>query len=210
MQQIRWHGRGGQGAVTAARIFGLAAAVYGDWYAQSFPSFGMERRGAPVTAFTRLDERPIRDRSQIYNPDYVVVLDATLLESTDVFAGLATGGTVLINAGREVVTGRAPTGARVYYLDATRLAREVVGIPIVNTAMAAALAGVSGLLSLATVERAIADVLPAGLVEKNVAVARQAYALAKGLAVKGALARAGKEDDNGKLAELKGVVAGAD
>ncbi|MBC7325877.1 MAG: 2-oxoacid:acceptor oxidoreductase family protein, partial [Moorella sp. (in: Bacteria)] len=108
MQQIRWHGRGGQGAVTAARIFGLAAAVYGNWYAQSFPSFGTERRGAPVTAFTRLDERPIRDRSQVYAPDYVVVLDTTLLESTNVYAGLASGGTVLINTGHKVTTGPAP------------------------------------------------------------------------------------------------------
>ncbi|CEP69354.1 2-oxoacid:acceptor oxidoreductase, gamma subunit,pyruvate/2-ketoisovalerate [Moorella glycerini] len=191
MLQIRWHGRGGQGAVTAARIFGLAAALYGSRYAQSFPSFGTERRGAPVTAFTRLDEQPIRDRSQIYNPDYVVVLDATLLDSTDVFAGLATGGTVLINAGWEVVTSRVQAGARVYYLDATRLAREVLGVPIVNTAMVAALAGVSGLLSLEAVEKAIADVLPEGLAAKNISVARQAFALAKGLVEKEAVASAG-------------------
>ncbi|GEA13869.1 pyruvate ferredoxin oxidoreductase subunit gamma [Moorella sp. E308F] len=188
MLQIRWHGRGGQGAVTAARIFGLAAAVYGDWYAQSFPSFGTERRGAPVTAFTRLDDRPIRDRSQIYNPDYVVVLDATLLECTDVFAGLATGGTVLINADREKAAVRALDRARVYYLDATRLAREVLGVPIVNTTMVAALAGATGLLSLEAVEKAIAAVLPQGLAAQNIAVARQAYDLAKVLGGKEAIA----------------------
>ncbi|QGP91089.1 NADH-dependent phenylglyoxylate dehydrogenase subunit gamma [Neomoorella glycerini] len=191
MLQIRWHGRGGQGAVTAARIFGLAAALYGGRYAQSFPSFGTERRGAPVTAFTRLDNRPIRDRSQIYNPDYVVVLDATLLESTDVFAGLAAGGMVLINAGREMAAGQVRAGARVYYLDATRLAREVLGAPIVNTAMVAALAGATGLLSLEAVEKAIADVLPEGLAAKNIGVARQAFALAKGLIEKEAVAGAG-------------------
>ncbi|OIQ60925.1 NADH-dependent phenylglyoxylate dehydrogenase subunit gamma [Moorella thermoacetica] len=178
MLQIRWHGRGGQGAVTAARIFGLAAALYAGWYAQSFPSFGTERRGAPVTAFTRLDDRPIRDRSQIYNPDYIVVLDATLLETTDVFAGLAPGGIVLINSSREVAGGRIPAGVRLHYLDATHLAREVLEVPIVNTAMVGALAGVSGLLPAEAVTRAIADVLPEGLADKNAAVARRAYELA--------------------------------
>ncbi|WP_338826910.1 2-oxoacid:acceptor oxidoreductase family protein [Neomoorella thermoacetica] len=177
MLQIRWHGRGGQGAVTAARIFGLAAALYAGWHAQSFPSFGTERRGAPVTAFTRLDDRPIRDRSQIYNPDYIVVLDATLLETTNVFAGLAPGGVVLINSSRDVAGGRIPAGARLHYLDATHLAREVLEAPIVNTAMVGALAGLSGLLPVEAVTRAIADVLPKGLVNKNAAVARRAYEL---------------------------------
>lgn len=177
MLQIRWHGRGGQGAVTAARIFGLAAALYAGWHAQSFPSFGTERRGAPVTAFTRLDDRPIRDRSQIYHPDYIVVLDATLLEATDVFAGLAPGGIVLINSSREAAGGSIPAGARLHYLDATHLAREVLEAPIVNTAMVGALAGLSGLLTAEAVTRAIADVLPEGLVNKNAAVARRAYAL---------------------------------
>ncbi len=181
MQQIRWHGRGGQGAVTAARIFGLAAAVYSGWYAQSFPSFGTERRGAPVTAFTRLDDRPIRDRSQVSNPDYVVVLDATLLETTNVFAGLAEGGAALINSNSQVAAGRMPATTRIDYLDATGLAREILGTPMVNTAMVAALAGVSSLLTLEAVERAIADVLPPGLVEKNAAVARRAYGLARRL-----------------------------
>lgn len=186
MLQIRWHGRGGQGAVTAARIFGLAAAVYGGWYAQSFPSFGTERRGAPVTAFTRLDEKPIRVRSQIYNPDYIVVLDATLLESTDVFAGLAAGGIVLINSVRKVVDNgddrhdHVPSRAALHYLDATHLAREILGVPIVNTAMAGALAGLSGLLPVEAVTRAIADVLPERLVPRNIDVARQAFALMAG------------------------------
>ncbi|WP_338823727.1 NADH-dependent phenylglyoxylate dehydrogenase subunit gamma [Moorella humiferrea] len=178
MLQVRWHGRGGQGAVTAARIFGLAAAVYGNWYAQSFPSFGTERRGAPVTAFTRLDHRPIRGRSQIYHPDYVVVLDATLLDTGDIFAGLAPAGAVLINSGRELELS-LPPGARAFFLDATRLAREVLEAPIVNTAMVAVLAGVTGLLSLEAVEKAIAAVLPRELAAKNIDLARRAYHLAK-------------------------------
>ncbi|MEW8958358.1 MAG: 2-oxoacid:acceptor oxidoreductase family protein [Moorella sp. (in: firmicutes)] len=193
MLQVRWHGRGGQGAVTAARIFGLAAAVYGKWYAQSFPSFGTERRGAPVTAFTRLDDRPIRGRSQIYNPDYVVVLDATLLDSVNIFAGLASAGMVLINSGRELELS-LPPGARVFFLDATRLAREVLGVPLVNTAMVAALAGATDLLSLEAVEKAIADVLPRELAAKNIALARRAYDLAKEGKGKEATASSGKGD----------------
>ncbi|MBE3572290.1 MAG: 2-oxoacid:acceptor oxidoreductase family protein [Moorella humiferrea] len=193
MLQVRWHGRGGQGAVTAARIFGLAAAVYGNWYAQSFPSFGTERRGAPVTAFTRLDDRPIRGRSQIYNPDYVVVLDATLLDSVNIFAGLASAGMVLINSGRELELS-LPPGARVFFLDATRLAREVLGVPLVNTAMVAALAGATGLLSLEAIEKAIADVLPRELAAKNIDLARRAYRLAKEGEGKEATASSGKGD----------------
>ncbi|MGI6284678.1 2-oxoacid:acceptor oxidoreductase family protein [Neomoorella humiferrea] len=193
MLQVRWHGRGGQGAVTAARIFGLAAAVYGNWYAQSFPSFGTERRGAPVTAFTRLDDRPIRGRSQIYNPDYVVVLDATLLDSVNIFAGLASAGVVLINSGRELELS-LPSEARVFFLDATRLAREVLGVPLVNTAMVAALAGATDLLSLEAVEKAIADVLPRELAAKNIALARRAYDLAKEGKGKEATPSSGKDD----------------
>ena len=186
MLQIRWHGRGGQGAVTAARILGLAAAVYGSWYAQSFPSFGTERRGAPVTAFTRLDDRPIRDRSQVSNPNYIVVLDATLLENTDIFAGLAPGGIVLINSNRKVINDcgdhddRVLSRSGLHYLDATHLAREVLGVPIVNTAMVGALAGLSGLLPVTAVTRAIVDVLPERLAARNSDVARQAFDLMAG------------------------------
>ncbi|BCV22296.1 2-oxoacid:acceptor oxidoreductase family protein [Moorella sp. Hama-1] len=186
MLQIRWHGRGGQGAVTAARIFARAAALYAGRYAQSFPSFGTERRGAPVTAFTRLDDRPIRDRSQIANPNYIVVLDATLLENTDVFAGLASGGIVLINSVRKVVDNgddrndRDPSRSGLHYLDATHLAREILGVPIVNTAMVGALAGLSGLLPVEAVARAIADVLPERLAARNSDVARQAFDLMAG------------------------------
>lgn len=179
MVQIRWHGRGGQGAVTAARIFGLAAALFGNRYAQSFPSFGTERRGAPVTAFTRIDTLPIRTRSQIYNPDYIVVLDATLLESVDICAGLVEGGSVLINGG-ENIKFNLPSNARAFFIDATRLAREMLGTSMVNTAMVAALAGATGLLPLEAVEKAIAEVLPRELAVKNIPLARQAYYLVKG------------------------------
>src|SRR5664280_145387 len=96
MIEVRFHGRGGQGAVTAAEILAKAAFEDGK-YCQAFPFFGVERRGAPVMAFTRIDDQPIRRRYQVYKPDYVVVLDDGLLEVVDVFSGLKEGGKVIIN-----------------------------------------------------------------------------------------------------------------
>ncbi len=96
MIEIRMHGRGGQGAVIAAKI--LASALFKEGkYAQSFPSFGVERRGAPVLAFTRVDDKPVRLRTAIYEPDHLIILDATLIKSTNVFSGLKKGGTILVN-----------------------------------------------------------------------------------------------------------------
>ncbi|MEM0319993.1 MAG: 2-oxoacid:acceptor oxidoreductase family protein, partial [Candidatus Nezhaarchaeales archaeon] len=102
MIEIRWHGRGGQGAVTAAEILASAAALEGKWV-QAFPSFGAERRGAPVQAYTRIDEKPILDRSFIYEPDIVVVLDEGLLdaERDSVLMGLKLNGKLVVNSGRE-------------------------------------------------------------------------------------------------------------
>jgi pyruvate ferredoxin oxidoreductase gamma subunit len=95
--EVRWHARGGQGGFTAARLLGLAASVFEDNYAQAFPSFGPERRGAPVLGFTRIDDKPIDDHSQVYECDYVVVLDETLMKVVDVKRGLRDGGMLLIN-----------------------------------------------------------------------------------------------------------------
>ncbi len=96
MIEIRMHGRGGQGGVIAAKI--LASAIFKEGrFAQSFPSFGVERRGAPVLAFTRVDDKPVRLRTAIYEPDHLIVLDATLIKSTNVFSGLKHDGTILVN-----------------------------------------------------------------------------------------------------------------
>ena len=103
MIEVRFHGRGGQGAVTAAEILAKAAFEDGK-YCQAFPFFGVERRGAPVMAFTRIDDQPIRRRYQVYKPDYVVVLDDGLLEVVDVFSGLKEGGKIIINTSNGVET----------------------------------------------------------------------------------------------------------
>ncbi len=139
MKEIRIHGRGGQGAVTAAEL--LAVAAFNDgWFVQAFPSFGVERRGAPVTAFVRLDDLPIRLRSQIYSPDYVIVLDDTLLEVVDVANGIKKDGFVLINSARSPKDFNLKT--KVITIDATNIALNMIGKPIVNTVILGAFEGV--------------------------------------------------------------------
>lgn len=184
MLQVRWHGRGGQGVVVAARLLGRAAAVYEGRYAQSFPSFGTERRGAPVRAFTRLDDRPIRDRSQIYTPDCVVVFDATLLEGGDTWQGLRQGGIFLLNAPFEPPSLPLQEAA-VYRVDVAALAREVLGQPLVNTAMVGVLAGITGWVGREALKGAIFDLFPGQLAEKNWLVAERAYLLGQELSTKG-------------------------
>lgn len=180
MYQIRWHGRGGQGAVTAARIFGLAASVYGNCFAQSFPAFGAERRGAPVLAFTKVDTVPILDRSQIYAPDLVVVLDKSLIKLTDVTKGLKPGGKIVVNA-RQLPEELRPVEAnhQIVLVDATHIALEILGRPITNTAMAGAACQVSGLVPLEALEQAIADVFPPNQAGNNLLTALRAYEQAK-------------------------------
>ncbi len=139
--EIRWHGRGGQGAVTSAELVAQAAIGEGK-YAQAFPSFGPERRGAPVLAFVRVSKsEPIRVRAEITQPDVVVVLDPGLLKIVKVTAGLREGGIVVINTTKKAEQIRAEFGitAKIATLNATRIARELLGVPITNTTMVGAL-----------------------------------------------------------------------
>lgn len=172
MIEVRWHGRGGQGAFTAARLLGASAALYDHRYALAFPSFGPERRGAPVLAFTRIDERPVSDRSPVRGCDWVVVLDDTLMSPT-VVRGLR-GGAVLVNTScpAEQWSG---LGVRVLTLDATEKAAQVLGRPIVNTAMLAALVAVSGVVSKDAILAAISSEMRGRVAEKNVELARQVF-----------------------------------
>jgi len=160
--------------VTAARLLGRAAAVYGGKFAQSFPSFGTERRGAPVTAFTRLAEGVIRDRSQIYRPDWVVVLDSSLLGNQDVWQGLGPGGSALVNAPRGLAVS-PPPGVNLYCLDAAGMAREISGHLPVNTAMVGALAGLTGWVKLEAVQGATADLLSPSVVEQNLRLVEASF-----------------------------------
>ena len=165
MRELRIHGRGGQGSVIASKLLAVALFREGEWV-QSFPAFGVERRGAPVTAFLRLDDDPIRLRCEITEPDDLIVLDSTLIDAIDVTAGLKPGGTILVN------TEKAPEEYskllerfRVATIDASGIAiRHGLGTksqPIVNTAIVGAFAAEFGLIGLEAVKAAIDDEVPA-------------------------------------------------
>ncbi len=181
LEEVRWHGRGGQGAVLGASMLGCAAALYEGKYAVSFPSFGAERRGAPVQAFTRISDRAIRTRSQIYHPTIIIVLDDSLLDVVNITDGARDGTTILINTRKaRGQLKKIPDNLNVACVDATAIAREHIGVAIVNTAMLGALAGVTGIVSLDSIKKAIAGTLPQRVVERNIAAAEAAYQKAKG------------------------------
>ena len=178
MLEIRFHGRGGQGTVIAAEL--LARAAFREGKAvQSFPFFGVERRGAPVTAFSRIDDRPIRLRTSITTPDIVVVLDPALLKGVPVTAGAKPGGLLLVNTERTPDRLGIPFDGRVATVDATSIAiAHGLGSltqPIVNTAILGALARVGGFVGIESVVAAITEAVPAKP-EENAAAARDAYA----------------------------------
>lgn len=172
MLEIRFHGRGGQGSVTAAEILAIGAFKDGK-YSQAFPIFGVERRGAPVQAFCRIDERLIRLRCQIYEPDVVVIQDATLISDVDVTAGLKEEGIVLINSAKTPEEFKFD-GVVVKTVDATRLALETLGRPIVNTVMLGALAKL-GIVSLGSIVEVVGMRFGGKLGEKNVIAVKKAF-----------------------------------
>ena len=177
MFQIRIHGRGGQGVVTAAELLSVAAFLDGA-HAQAFPSFGSERTGAPVVAFCRIDERPVRVREPIVAPDALIVQDPTLLHQVDVFSGLRPGGLVLLNSTRTPEElGLAEL--RVICVPATGLAREHLGKPLPNAALLGAFAAVTGVVTLDSVATAIRERFATAPAEANVRAAQAAFALAK-------------------------------
>ena len=181
MIEIRMHGRGGQGGVIAAKI--LASAIFKEGkFAQSFPSFGVERRGAPVLAFTRVDDKPIRLRTAIYEPDHIIILDATLIKSTNVFSGLRRGGTILVNASSSPAVFNFPDEYPAMSVDAAGIAaRHGLGaksMPIVNTAMLGAFAKFTRLVGIESVIEAITEGVPIKQ-EENAAAALEAYEVAE-------------------------------
>ncbi|EQD47687.1 pyruvate ferredoxin oxidoreductase, gamma subunit, partial [mine drainage metagenome] len=173
MIEIRFHGRGGQGAVVASELLAQAAFLDGK-EPQSFPFFGVERRGAPVTAYTRIDDRPIRLRTAIETPGVVVVLDPGLLRSTPVTEGMAAGGLLLVNTAADPASLPAPPTVRRAAVDATRIARaHGIGSatsPIVNTAVLGALAAATGIVGREALERAVDRFVPASRAANRAAV----------------------------------------
>jgi pyruvate ferredoxin oxidoreductase gamma subunit len=180
MIQIRIHGRGGQGVVTAAELLALAAFRDGK-AAQAFPSFGSERTGAPVTAFCRIDSHPIRSREPVYHPDVLLIQDSTLLHQVDVFAGLAPSAIVIINSTGTVDALRLADfvaqhpGVQMYSLPASDLSLKHLGRPFANIGMVAGYAALTGEVTKASVNQAIKDKFPGGMGGLNVAVAAEVY-----------------------------------
>ncbi len=178
MIEVRWHGRGGQGGVTSAEL--LAKAAFHDGYkgVQAFPYFGAERRGAPVKAFTRISDKEINVRSQIYHPDVVAVLDPQIIVLTDVTEGLKENGTVIINTPQRASDLHLSRG-HVWTYDGTGIALKygllVAGLPVVNTTMLGAFAKATGLIRLETVEKVILEKWTGRIGEKNTQGAREAY-----------------------------------
>ena len=183
MFQVRIHGRGGQGVVSGAEMLSVAAFLEGR-YAQAFPSFGSERMGAPVMAFCRIDDKEIRLREPVLEPDALIVQDSTLLHQVDLFSGLAAGGHILINSTRGLEElglagfARGVQRYRVCPLPATELAMKHVGRPVPNAALLGGFAAVTGRIMLASVVSAIRQKFPAAVAEKNVAAATEAFELA--------------------------------
>lgn len=179
MYEIRFHGRGGQGAVTASRILALAAFKENK-YVISFPFFGTERRGAPVTAFTRIDEEPILLKTQIYEPDYVVILDPYVLSTGDVTSGVPEDGMIIINSGKDPEDFNLDR--KTVTVDATSIAVSLElgsrANPIVNTSMLGAFAKATGLISLETVVSATMESSPKKP-EQNARAVEQAFSSVK-------------------------------
>jgi pyruvate ferredoxin oxidoreductase gamma subunit len=180
MFAVRFHGRGGQGVVTAAEL--LAAAAFGeDRYAQAFPSFGSERMGAPVTSFCRIDDKPIRTHEPVDEPDAVVIQDPTLLHQADVFAGLTPDGYILINAtrgfselGLDDLAIRHDSG-RLLTVPASNLAMTHLGRPLPGAPLLAGLAALAAPVSLDAVLAAIAERFTGPVAAGNAAAARAAF-----------------------------------
>ncbi|MDW5563681.1 MAG: 2-oxoacid:acceptor oxidoreductase family protein [Methanomassiliicoccus sp.] len=183
MLEVRFHGRGGQGAVIASEILARAAMKEGK-YASAFPFFGVERRGAPVMAFCRIDDRPIRIHAGIYGPDHVVVLDHGLMKMVNVQEGQKEGGSLVVNTSMTLDELGLPADRRTLLIDATTIAlRRGLGsatAPIVNTAILGAFARACDIVSIDSILESIKESVPAKR-DQNVAAAQDAYRSLEGM-----------------------------
>ena len=175
--EVRWHGRGGQGAWTASELL-ARAAIYEGKYIQSFPEFGPERMGAPVAAFTRISTEPIQIHCAVYNPDVVAVLDPTLLKTVPVTSGLNEEGSIIINSKENPADTRKMLNTdkgKIWTVPATEIAMRILGRPITNTAMLGAVARITEAVKLESIEKVVEERFRRDIAEKNVAVVKEAY-----------------------------------
>jgi 2-oxoacid:acceptor oxidoreductase gamma subunit (pyruvate/2-ketoisovalerate family) len=174
VKEIRIHGRGGQGAVLAARMLASAFVAEGKHVA-SFPMYGFERRGAPVVAFTRVDDVPIREKTQIYNPDCLIVIDPGLLTLPTLFTGLKPGGVFILNSGKKL-DGQPDKNLKIGgVVNATQIAVDEIGRDIPNTCLLGAFAAASGWLKLESILNALPDYLSGDILQRNLKSAERGY-----------------------------------
>jgi 2-oxoacid:acceptor oxidoreductase gamma subunit (pyruvate/2-ketoisovalerate family) len=181
LKEFRWHGRGGQGAWTASELLARAAIMEGK-YIQSFPEFGPERMGAPVKAYTRISDEPIRLHCAVYNPTLAAVMDPTILSTVLVTKGLGKEGILIVNTPKDpkkIKEELKMTEGTVWTVSATDLAMGILGRPITNTAMLGAVARATDVVKMESIEKAVKDRFPGPLAEKNIGVIKEAYKEAK-------------------------------
>lgn len=177
MEQIRIHGRGGQGVVTAAELIAIAA-FYEGFEAQAFPSFGVERSGAPIQSFVRIDKSPIITREQVYEPTILIIQDASLLDSVDVFYGVTKDTKIIINAPANRWPDLKINLKNLYFSPVTEIALKILGKNLVNTTILGAVAKYTGLLSVESLKKAIAEKFAdkgEEIIKKNILAIETAY-----------------------------------
>lgn len=179
LKEIRIHGRGGQGVVTAAELLAVAAFEDGK-HAQAFPAFGSERMGAPVQSFVRIADHKIRARNQIDKPDYLIIQDSTLIGAIDVLYGLKPDGMVIVDTEKKPSELRLSTKAKVLTIPATKIALEILGKAIQNTTLMGAFAGATGLISVEAIKRSVKKRFGGEMGEKNAQAVQKAYDMMKG------------------------------
>ncbi|MBT8172320.1 2-oxoacid:acceptor oxidoreductase family protein [Candidatus Bathyarchaeota archaeon] len=181
LKEFRWHGRGGQGAWTASELL-ARAAIHEGKYIQSFPEFGPERMGAPVKAYTRISEEPIRLHCAVYNPNLAIVMDPTLLATVQVTKGLDENGILIVNSPKEPKIMKEElqmTKGKLWTVTATDIAMRILGRAITNTAMLGVVARATGIVKMESIENAVKERFPEPLAGKNIGVIKEAYKEAK-------------------------------
>ncbi len=178
MKEIRIHARAGQGAITTATLLGYAYFKEGN-YPYAFPNFGAARMGAPMNAFVRVDTKPVRLRSQIYEPDYVIIVDATLMRGYNCFSGLKEDGIAIINAKDNLEIPKLKARQKVFLVPANEIALATIGRPLGNTALVGAFAAATGELKLDTLLEVIKLRFSAKIQEGNIQAIKQGYDFVK-------------------------------
>lgn len=173
LTEIRIQGRGGQGNVVAAYILAQAAFAAGR-FVQAFPSFGPERRGAPVAAFVRISDHPIRRRCQVREPSYIIIQDPSLLHIPGALQDIRPGGGVIVNSSKRIEDVPVPDGVSLTFIPASAMAMQFLGEPIPNTALLAALVALTGIFPLDSLERALAERFKGNALDRNLQLMREA------------------------------------